>query len=181
MGRLILLALFAVGCANQADVGGAPVWPDPVPVIPAFASNPVDCNQVADDMPEGRVARPQAFWADDPGLRETLTRVVNRLNTATALDLSVAVGGVEAIIVDLPPESAGVASDHIDIDVDQTGQAQETVLLHEVGHMLGAKHLGPWQGVMSRCTGNQSWLLTNADLEEICSGAPCATFQPENP
>lgn len=159
------------GCAGGSVEGEA----DGAPLLWASVG-PMDCNEAADAVPEVRASRPVTYWADDAGLRAALVRVLARLNAATGLGLSVARGGVEVFYSDLPPEASGFASDHIEIDVAVS--SLDTVLLHEVGHILGARHLGPREGVMSRCVGVQHALLTEADLVQICAAAPCTTFLP---
>jgi hypothetical protein len=171
------------GCAGADEADADPVWgagfegqaKSAVTELPEIA-----CGDSSDDMPSARQGRPETFWAEDPVLRAALVKVLARVTKATGLSLSVAPGGVEVVFTDLPTGYAGLATDHIDVDVavDLIGTS---LLMHEVLHMLGAKHLGPWEGVMSRCIGNQSMLLTTADVEQVCSAAPCTTFLPENP
>jgi hypothetical protein len=189
---VVLLAGCAAG--GGSDVDGAPDWAIPrqaalvaaSPVTepsPPVPGPPIDCNapadMPADHMPEDRIARPETFWAEDIELRAVLASAIDRLRAATGLELSVARGGVEAMVVDLPEGVGGNVSDHIAIDVDVVGPDVLTVMLHELGHVLGAMHLGPWEGVMSRCYPVSSALLTAADLVQICSAAPCTAFQPE--
>lgn len=172
--------LWALGCSAAPAAADVPDWTIAAPAPVALVEpKPVDCSQADDDLPSARMERRTSFWAEDPVLQDALGRVLGRLNTATGLGLSVAPGGVSVVLTDLPPEYGGLASDHIDIDVDITGLLVDQTLIHEVGHMLGARHLGPWEGVMSRCLGAASVLLTDSDLEQICSGALCTRFQPE--
>lgn len=169
----------AAGCSAAPDAAdGTPMWTVAAPIIHS-APEAVDCGKADDDLPSARMDRPTKFWAEDALLQETLGRVLARLNAATGLGLSVELGGIDVVLTDLPPEYSGYASDHIDVDVEVTGPLVDLVLIHEVGHMLGAGHLGPFEGVMSRCTGADSEWLTDPDLMQICSGAPCTTFRPE--
>jgi len=189
----VLVLLFAVGCTSSAD--GAPVWTVPeqtpqqtveqtveMPPESVATDEPTDCADAADDMSGDRLSRPEAFWAEDEQVRGALSRVLERMSDATGLPLGMARGGVEAIVLDLPPGYLGFArGDHIEIDADVAEDTLDLVMLHELGHMLGAGHLGPSEGVMSRCGKGARSRLTSADLMQICSAAPCARFQPEVP
>jgi hypothetical protein len=145
---------------------------------------PIDCEQAEDPLPAAREHTPLTYWADDAGLQASLERVLGRLNTATGLGLVVALGGVPVEFADLSSRSIGRSSvEGIQIASDErTGlwSVVDRVLLHEVGHQLGARHLGPGEGVLSRCLGASSRTLTALDLEQICTAASCATFQPES-
>jgi hypothetical protein len=184
MGWLIALVVLVVGCAGAEQADADPVWGagfESIADEPTVKQLPeITCDEGSDDMPGARESRPEVFWAEDPVLRTALTDVLKRVTKASGLPLSVTPGGVEVVFTDLPVGYAGLATDHIDVDVavDLRGTS---LLMHEVLHMLGAQHLGPWEGVMARCIGNQSMLLTRADLEQLCSGAPCTAWNPENP
>jgi len=177
--RLLAFAVLAVvalsGCSATGDDAAADAAPGSAP--PATALD--ECEQAADALPAARSSTRLTYWSDDNSLRGSLDRVLGRLNTATGLGLSVAPEGVLVeFVVDMPPELAGFSSDHIEISLDVWLQLDEA-LLHEVGHQLGARHLGPREGVMSRCLVSGSALLTDADLAQICAASPCTTFQAE--
>lgn len=178
---VVCLAGLGTGCASEADAGDAPVWPVTAraAVTAAGVDPPAYCDRTDDPMQDARISRPSTFWSANPELRATLVTVLARWSKATGLDLSVAGGGIEVVRVDLPADFGGFAFGHIQIDSSLTGPAIELTLLHEVGHLLGAGHLGPWEGVMSRCQSASSSLLTEADLMQVCSAAPCTTFQQE--
>jgi hypothetical protein len=175
-----LLALVA-GCASEeATADAAPDWS--APVASSAMTEPVDCSDTTDDhLPEARVSRPHQYWAEDAELRAALGRVLARVNAATGLGLELedAPGAVQVFSTDLPEDVVGYASSHIEIDVSLRGLEVDSTLLHEVGHTQGAEHLGAGEGVMSRCVDGTFALLTDADLIQICSGAPCTTFVPE--
>lgn len=173
IGLVVCVAL--AGCSAGGSVEGEA---DGAPLLWASVG-PMDCSEAADAVPEVRASRPVTYWADDAGLRAALVRVLTRLNAATGLGLSLARGGVEVSYSDLPPDTSGFALGDIEIDVAVAAESLDGVLLHELGHILGARHLGPLEGVMSRCVGVQTQRLTEADLVLICAAAPCAAFQPE--
>jgi hypothetical protein len=183
-----LLGLTAAGCAS-GETASDPDWTAPLPgsvsaVRPSMTEE-VDCSDAHDDaLPAARVDRPHLYWSEDPELRAALGRTLSRLSAATGLVLSVAPdaktpGAVQVVLTDLPEGVVGYAAGHIEIDVSLTGLQVDATLLHELGHTQGAEHLGAGEGVMSRCVGGSNLLLTDADLIQICSGAPCSTFLPE--
>lgn len=72
----------------------------------------------------------------------------------------------------------GVLTLSID-SLDAYAENPSGVLLHEIMHGHGAKHVEQGAGLMSpRLSGAE--LLTSADLESLCTRAPCTTFQPES-
>jgi hypothetical protein len=176
----VLVAVIAAGCAAEGP-SAQPEWS----VIPGSVSafgEPADCNDAESDaLPSSRRERPRFYWSEDAETRGALVRVLTRLNAATGLELAVALDpdAVLVTVLDLPDGVLGYASDHIELDASLTGIQFEATLLHEVGHTQGAHHLGDGAGVMSRCIGESNVLLTDADLIQICSGAPCTTFVPE--
>ena len=168
--------VFCFGCASElAD--DAPVWdttvsPDDMPAI--------DCSQASDHMPTERRERQTVFWSDDAVLRDALSAALVRLNAATGLGLEVAPAGMPVIRLDLPEGTLGYAGRwRLEIEPGVGGALLEDVVVHELGHVLGAPHLGPGEGIMTRCLGAERASITEADLMLICSAAPCSTFQPE--
>lgn len=154
---------------------------DPAPVYTTH-SEPVtiDCMAPADpELPE-QVAGPSTFAAEDPALQASLERVLSRLRHSAGLDLRADEHGARVAYSDLPDGVGGWASNRgAEIDVSVDAFALDTIVLHEVMHLIGANHLGPYEGVMSRCVGAGSIGLTAADLERLCAAAPCTAFAPE--
>lgn len=172
--RVVLPALLLAACASEPA--------DYAPVFAAAEPEEIDCMAPADpELPEPRPA-PRAFLSSSPALQASLERVLPRLEHSAGLSLTLASsgGGVEVEFSDLPKGVlgwAGARRAQIDDAVDPF--VLDTIVLHEVLHILGANHLGPFEGVMSRCVGAGTIGLTAADLERLCAAQPCTAFSPE--
>jgi len=171
---------FVDDAAASTPLSDAPEAEPAAAPLPPYANITIDCGSPDDDLPAARGEVPQTFWSDEPELRDMLGKALPRWSRATGLPLSVAPDGIMVVYTDLPTGMGGFASDHIDVDPTEfEPQWFETMLIHEVGHMLGSRHLGPYEGVMSRCLGMGETAITEADLDQVCAAAPCTTFVPE--
>jgi hypothetical protein len=182
LGQAWMVAVLVLVCGCAAE--GPSAEPERIVMpgsAPAFGE-PIDCNATEDDeLPSTRRERAHFYWAEDAELRAALVRAIARINTATGLGLAVAAAR-DAVLVtrlELPEGVLGYASDHIELDAALTGEQLDATLIHEIGHTQGANHLGTGEGIMARCMGDSNVLLTDPDLIQICSGAPCTTFVPE--
>lgn len=54
-----------------------------------------------------------------------------------------------------------------------------TVVLHEIMHVLGAEHGEKGSGIMSKRVPGTAMVITSTDLESLCSVAVCTAFNPE--
>lgn len=165
----------AIGCSGSIEA-------DPIDI------GEVDCSEGADPLPSPMTAdHPRVFWSEDEQLRDALGAALARLRAATGIDLELGQGPDTTTAMagtrELPHNVLGHTTDHRRIDIDpDAADMLEAVVLHEAAHVLGARHVGPWEGVMSRCIevgGGPAPLLTTEDLMQICAASSCAYMAPE--
>ncbi len=124
--------------------------------------------------------------ADDPALAAALHAAIDRVVAATGVDVVYGRGHGAARFRRGRPDHAGRAGEWNRVTRTATvspavvdPEALETVVLHELGHALGAGHVAPGAGVMAPRVGGPVG-LSAADLEELCSqNETCTRFVPE--
>jgi hypothetical protein len=133
--------------------------------------------------------RPTAFWPADAELADAALAAAARIEAATGVQITVAHDPQGAV----PIVWAGAAPDRewwgqathttrgapIVLIAEQTPPPlRATLVLHELLHTLGARHVASGAGVLSPEIW-KAFALTAADLESICSEAACERFEPE--
>jgi hypothetical protein len=163
----LVVALFAIACLPAGEVSGG--------------------SDAAARAPESDLS----IWAADEQLADMVLAVAPRIERATGLQVEatedVATGlpmfwstrGQEGGWFGLMHNDTWGQSDFIAIDESTPVELQETIVLHEILHALGAEHVDGGAGVLSPEIWD-AFLLTAADLEEVCEGQDCTRFEPES-
>lgn len=159
MKRWALVAALALAGCSAADGADSPPWGAPPDLL---------------------------IWPADAAMADLVTLAAVRVEAASGLRVALtdAVGtGVPAFWSDRAEWWVGYAHEERFMTVDQRlspdGPSRATVALHEVLHLLGAGHVESGLGVMHRDFNDATLAITAADLEALCSRAPCSKFEPE--
>jgi hypothetical protein len=160
--RSLLLVLGLFGCASELSADGVPEFGAPLE------------------------AAPLRVWAADAALASCVDDAAGRLERATGLRVELTDNPDGAVPIFRANRGEWLGARHVDprtdwlaIDVSTPEWLENTVVLHEVMHALGAGHVASGAGVMSP----QIWdafPITETDLVELCAHAPCRIMVPEN-
>jgi hypothetical protein len=119
-------------------------------------------------------------------LDAALARGRERWRAATGLEArpsSVTWRGRHDLSCGAIPRAYGCAytpSNVIWVSVEIADRAQlERVVTHELGHILGANHVGPGEGILAaRYPESLPW-ISEADVAQVCAVRACAWLEPE--
>jgi hypothetical protein len=161
----LVVALFAVACLPAGEVSGGSI--------------------AAARAPESDLR----VWPADEELAALVLAVAPRIERATGLRVEISDDVATGVPMFWSTRGEGSGwwglmhdgwgqDDFIVIDESTPVELQETVALHEILHALRAEHVDSGAGVMSPEIWD-AFLLTVADLEEVCSVQECRRFEPE--
>lgn len=125
--------------------------------------------------------------APDEALAADVTEAAERWSAATGCTLEVSDAGVPVVLVTsiVRPdgtEAPGMTSatlDRVEINVRVRGASRKRSVLHELGHVLGGRHVVT-SGVLSGEKGYAP-VIDGASLASVCERLDCPAFSPEAP
>ena len=166
----IVLVLAASACAGPTDL-------DPAEATPRASATPA--TDTSEEPPSPHTHLDQV-WTDDPELAPHVKSAVERWSKATGRSWVFAKGPRTVVWGD---PGSGSMGKRVGDDIVMSSAWRESVWLgrvvtHELGHYFRAGHTGnPWS-LMYESLANVD-CLSRADLEFVCGGWPCTSFEVE--
>lgn len=150
------------------------------PTIAGLALMLVACAEPSEFQPAQRV------YVQDAELEAATDLALERWRCAVGVEWERVSGprGADLVISkkefpeDGPLARTSVKLGRMLVDVARSGADLETVLVHELGHALGAHHVEA-EGVMRVTIDTASMCITAADLRAVCEEFACPQYQPE--